>query len=76
MPPDMEPQRHFFIKAQRETKVPHTPGPQHNVEVTESKIALCTTTAESANASSPMPFESTLTTFKLQANHSTGSKVT
>jgi len=40
-----------------------------------SAIAWCTATAESATASSHIPSESSLTTFKLPTNHSSGFTV-
>jgi hypothetical protein len=58
-----------------ETNIPHTHGPQHNDPGHNISNNVKYNPAESANVSSAMPSECSLTTLKLPVNNSIGSMV-
>ena len=74
MQPHMAPYGHFLLKTHKETKVPHTPGPQYN----DPHHHICNSMMHSHStvcSCLQTPSESSLTASKLQANYSSVSTV-
>ena len=70
--PHMAPYRHFLLKANKETKVPHTPVPEHNDphhHICNSAMYSHSTVCNCLH----IPSEPSLTTFKSPVNYSSGS---
>jgi len=70
----MAPYGHFLLKAHKETKVPHNPGPQYNDPHHRNPNSIMHNSNRVCNCLQ-IPSESSLTTSKLPANYSSVSKV-
>jgi len=63
---------HFLLKAHKETKVPHNPGPQYNDPPHRISNSIMHNRNTVCNCLQ-IPSESSLTISKLPANYSSGS---